>query len=107
MRDFELLIERCPENCDACRNSSKDDCLVWAVGAWNWTGDIGAEGWKVEGAPTAVTNCGGIPVLGGFGNFGANAKVTKTFDNLAAHFKLKVKMVFLKIDSWDNEHASL
>ena len=41
-------------------------------------------------------------MFGGFGVFGKGAAVSKKF-TLPPHYRLKIKMAFVKIDSWDNE----
>lgn len=44
----------------------------------------------------------GVPLYGGFDVFGKGAEMKITVD-LKPHYKIKVKTVFMKIDSWDNE----
>ena len=41
-------------------------------------------------------------MFGGFERFGAGASVTRTL-KLKPHYRLKIKMLFAKIDSWDGE----
>lgn len=43
-------------------------------------------------------------MLGGYGNMGKGTIVKHTVP-LPPHYKIKVKLVVLKIDSWDNEFA--
>lgn len=45
-------------------------------------------------------------MFGGSGVFGKGAAVNRKFD-LPPHYRIKVKMSFLKSDSWDNERATL
>lgn len=81
---------------------------MWDIEKWYWTDltEIGAEGWTVEGARPEKTACGGISMLGGFGLFGRGAIITNKL-KLPGHYRLKIKLLFAKIDSWDNERAIL
>lgn len=45
-------------------------------------------------------------MLGGFGLFGARALI-KNRIQLPPHYRLKIKLLFAKIDSWDNERGFL
>jgi len=55
-----------------------------------------------------VTCCGSLGcMLGGYEVLGSGAAVEKTFETLAAHTQLRVIFNFIKIDSWDYEHAYL
>lgn len=58
------------------------------------------------GASARATNCGGVALYGGFDVFGKGAEMKITVD-LKPHFRIRVKTIFMKIDSWDNEVASL
>ena len=66
------------------------------------------------GAQAKSSSCGGnskfinlgIPLHGGFNVYGAGAQMRITLD-LKPHYSIKVKFVFMKIDSWDNEVAFL
>jgi hypothetical protein len=55
--------------------------------------------------------CGGLgDIIGGYGKLGHNMSVQKTFGippgtPLPTHSKLRIELDFLRIDSWDGEHA--
>ena len=76
---------------------------MWDIVGTFWTKDdtLSNEGWTVDGGKDAGYNCGGIQMFGGFGNFGKTAKVSKKFE-LPPHYRLKIKLTYFKIDSWDN-----
>jgi len=61
-KNFELFIDRCPENCNACVNNNKDSCLMWDIVSSFWTKDdtLGNEGWTVDGGKDAGYSCAGI-----------------------------------------------
>ena len=46
-------------------------------------------------------------MLGGYDVLGKDDEVQKTFGPLAPHTQLRVTLSFIKIDSWDGEHAYL
>lgn len=73
---------------------------------WNWIklNGLSAEGWTVEKGKDATSECAGIEMLGGFGNFGVGAVVFKQFQ-MPPHYRVKVKLTFAKVDSWDNEEG--
>lgn len=48
----------------------------------------------------------GVPVFGGYKNLGKGSVLKQTVD-LPPHYRLKFKFTVLKIDSWDNEFATL
>lgn len=48
----------------------------------------------------------GIKLLGGFNVFGKGATVSRVFE-MEPHYRIKVKLTFAKIDSWDNEEGSI
>lgn len=64
-------------------------------------------GWTAEGvfnnAAKLCSMCGSTQIFGGFNLFGANAKVSRTYQNLPPHYKAKVTFNFWKIDSWNSE----
>jgi len=61
------------------------------------------EGWSIRGASTFIGECGGYTMIGGYGNFGAGAAMSRTFGHLPPHNQIRIKFQFWKIDSWDNE----
>ncbi|KAM3137913.1 hypothetical protein pb186bvf_009994 [Paramecium bursaria] len=110
IRDFSLSIEKCPDGCDACvEGDTTDKCNFWKVSQKFFTftqldGKQSNEGWQVTGQRAEATNCGGVPLFGGFDIFGKGAEMKITLD-LKPHYQIKAKFVFMKIDSWDNEVA--
>lgn len=43
-------------------------------------------------------------MFGGFNNFGKNAKLIKKLD-LPPHYRIKIKLTYFKIDSWDGHEG--
>lgn len=41
--------------------------------------------------------------MGGYNKFGANTYVERTVSGLPPHYSARVRLLFLKIDSWDSE----
>ncbi|CAD8125609.1 unnamed protein product [Paramecium sonneborni] len=65
------------------------------------------EGWWVQGSyGQQISDCGGVSLFGGFNAFGKGTKVSKLI-TIASHFKLRVSLQFMKIDSWDLEFLYL
>lgn len=52
-----------------------------------------------------VTDCGGTKLFGGFEKFGKDASVSKTFEDIPRHKRVRVLFELWKIDSWDGEDA--
>ena len=48
-----------------------------------------------------------VGILGGLSNFGAGAFVQKTYTSLPPHFKKRIRLRFVKIDSWENENVNV
>jgi len=63
---------------------------------------LGAEGWTLSGGKAEATECGGITLFGGYDKTGSKALISRQF-KLPGHYRLKIKLLFAKIDSWDNE----
>jgi len=59
--------------------------------------------WTLEGNNGVISSCGSTKLIGGYGNFGGGAKMTKTFTEIEKHTKLRIQLQVWKIDSWDNE----
>jgi hypothetical protein len=72
---------------------------------WSWVkDDVSSEGWKLRGGNDRSYECAGVSMYGGFNNFGVGAAIERSF-NLPPHYRIKIKLTFVKIDSWDNEWA--
>lgn|ERR1719265_1783783 len=77
-------------------------------GAQQWqlvyTDDFSATptGWNVGPAPAAVTQCGGVFMLGGFCKL-STGEVNKTFTGLPPHKQLRVTASYHFIDRWIGE----
>ena len=54
-------------------------------------------------AGTIITTCGTYRIVGGYNNFASGATASRSFTNLPSHYSARVKILFLKIDSWDSE----
>ena len=46
-------------------------------------------------------------LLGGSGVFGGNYDIVRTFSNIAPHYKIRIKILFLKIDFWNGQSFNL
>ena len=71
--------------------------------------ESGIDEWTSNVELSTTGQCGGLSsILGGFGVLGQGAWLEKTYD-LAAypHDELSLSLDFIKIDSWDNEEASV
>ena len=64
-------------------------------------------GWSATGATATTSSCGTHNLLGGYGSFGNGATVSKNFPIIVSHVEARVCIDFMKIDSWDNETASI
>jgi len=49
-------------------------------------------GWLLEGNNGIISDCAGTKLIGGYGNFGAGAKMSKTFTELGSHSKIKIQV---------------
>lgn len=56
-----------------------------------------------DGSSSRVTTCGAYRVVGGHGLFGQFAYAGRRLKNLPPHYSARIKLNFLKIDSWDEE----
>jgi hypothetical protein len=66
--------------------------------------ETGCDGWS----NCKTSKCGKYgSILGGYGNYGAGATTQKTFTVPAAAEYAKVELDFIKIDSWDDEKATV
>lgn len=63
---------------------------------------MGAEGWTVAGGAAEGTDCGGVVLFGGYDKTGKGTILTRSVQ-LPGHYRIKVKLMMAKIDSWDNE----
>ena len=79
---------------------------MWDLVATFWTKDdtLGNEGWLVAGGKDAGFSCAGIQMFGGFNNFGKGARVSKKID-LPPHYRIKIKVTYFKLDSWDGQEG--
>jgi hypothetical protein len=76
--------------------------------SWFWTDftALGAQGWVVENGRDGGSQCAGVNLLGGFNLYGKGARIRNKLA-LPPHYRLKVKVNYWKIDSWDNERGSV
>lgn len=105
-----MFIEKCPENCQLCTQSTLSTCQNTKLVSSSWVQNDSAQtadGWTVSNADAKGTSCAGIQIFGGYGVFGKGATVSKVFSSIPTHNKLVVRFQFWKLDSWDNEQAQL
>lgn len=107
-RDFTLTMRACPAGCVVCDNDNSSECLIWQNQEADWSiQNFNADGWEVVSGASQTSVCVGNQLFGGFNVFGANTYIKKTFSSLPVHQKLRIQVQFWKIDSWDDERASL
>ena len=64
--------------------------------------------WETNPSVVSMTTCGSYgPFSGGWGEFGRLAFARRRLFGLPPHEAVRVRLTFLKIDSWDNEQASV
>ncbi|CAD8106299.1 unnamed protein product [Paramecium sonneborni] len=106
-RNLVLMIEECPGLCQVCDYINVDDqCQKWIEFQNSWTSThinfMGQDGWISLGGINGATNCGGVPLIGGYKKFGQRQGLRKII-KLVPHYKLRLNVLWAKIDSWDNE----
>lgn len=110
-REFQIALEGCPDGCSLCTaGQAAGQCSVWKLFSESWTQSSGLtlEGWVPQGNfNPSSTNCAGVNLLGGFGQFGAGATLQKVFFNMPPHTQVYVMFQVWAVDSWDNERFSL
>ncbi|CAD8071148.1 unnamed protein product [Paramecium sonneborni] len=111
IRDFVISIEKCPDGCSACQFDDKtENCSFWQSFSSSWgalqSNLLGADGWEVTGGQTSSSDCGGVALYGGYQKMGGRFIVSKIL-KINPHYKLKIKVLWAKIDSWDNEAAQI
>ncbi|CAD8164368.1 unnamed protein product [Paramecium octaurelia] len=110
MRDFSIDVEKCPDGCLLCKlGDTINDCSNWKFVAksWDQLDIITADGWNVVNGLLEMTKCGPVALFRGFGKFGAGSIISTTFDIQYPHFKIKIFILWAKIDAWDNEAAQI
>ena len=55
------------------------------------------------GLGSRKSTCGALKVVGGFQKFGAGAFAERTLTGLVPHYSARIRLLFLRIDSWDAE----
>lgn len=50
-----------------------------------------------------LTTCGNYGLVGGYNKFGINVYVERTVSGLPPHYSARVRLLFMKLDSWDSE----
>jgi len=65
--------------------------------------DLG--GWTFSGTASSskITNCGGTSLVGGYNVSGQNAELKRKITGMPVHWRMKVLVDVMLIDSWDNE----
>ena len=87
---------------------SDDDANVvngqWYYTAFSWNLFTTNEGWAVVKPYSSpyIQNCGVTKVFGGYNILGSGSSLVKSVV-LPPHYKMKIKLKFFKIDSWDDE----
>ncbi len=77
-------------------------------GGWTLLSQDDFEGSAGGWSPNTITACGSYgKILGGYNTFGTGNTATRTFAVLPAHTDIRVKLDFIRIDSWDGENGWL
>lgn len=65
----------------------------------------GIDGWTIKGNSNGLvtSRCGSASLVGGFNVFGSGATASKEFV-VPAHYRLRLKVQFFKIDAWNDEY---
>ncbi|CAK93812.1 unnamed protein product (macronuclear) [Paramecium tetraurelia] len=108
-RNLEISIEQCPQSCQICdQGDVAETCQIWKSAANSWnaahTNFMGQDGWISINGISGSSKCGGVPLIGGYQRFGKNQGLSKTI-RLQPHYKLRLLVLWAKIDSWDNENG--
>ena len=71
--------------------------------------DVDNEGFSVINsyATPYCSTCGSYYVLGGAGSLSSGSKITKTYNDLLNHFRVRISFFFMKIDDWNGENVKL
>ncbi|CAD8092480.1 unnamed protein product [Paramecium primaurelia] len=64
------------------------------------------DGWEIQNGCQQKSYCASMPILGGQGCFGKGTILTRRL-NLPPHDKLKLKLRYIFIDTWDNEFTQI
>ncbi|CAD8189874.1 unnamed protein product [Paramecium octaurelia] len=108
-RNLEISIEKCPQSCQVCdQGDIAETCQIWKSVQNSWTAAhtnfMGLDGWMSINGISGSSKCGGVPLIGGYQRFGNNQGLSKTI-RLQPHYKLRLLVLWAKIDSWDNENG--
>jgi hypothetical protein len=64
--------------------------------------DTSTTSWTFSPSVSApVTTCGVYRIVGGLSKFDLHTSAQKTFSNLPPHYEARIRVLVLKIDSWD------
>ncbi|CAD8123956.1 unnamed protein product [Paramecium sonneborni] len=103
-RQVKIQLLSCPSQCGICHNDNVQECQNWNQEALSWFHiDTKLEGWILENGKEKAYECSGIVIFGGYENFGVKSTLSKSFINIAPHYKIMIKFTFWKIDLWDND----
>ncbi|CAD8120114.1 unnamed protein product [Paramecium sonneborni] len=108
--NLTLSVQKCPDGCVICGDGDRQDqCQVWLFGFKNLElrkyQELNIDGWNVENGKNQTSICG-IEVYGGYNNFGSKTILSKQFI-MKPHFKVRIQVQWVKIDSWDNEQGQM
>ncbi|CAD8096037.1 unnamed protein product [Paramecium sonneborni] len=109
--NLEIQVEKCQIGCQVCNyEDTFEECLLWQQFQNSWTSIqqnyLGQDGWASSSGISGTTECGGVPLIGGFNKFGQKLSLSKTI-KLRPHYKIRLLVLWAKIDSWDNEKAQI
>lgn len=77
---------------------------AWMYTAWAGNSFQDLEGWAIQNAYSTPywQYCGVNKMIGGFNILGAKSALVKSIP-LPPHYKMRIRVQFWKIDSWDGE----
>ncbi|CAD8195449.1 unnamed protein product [Paramecium pentaurelia] len=108
-KNLEISIQHCPQSCQVCdQGDIVEQCQIWKSFQNSWTAThknlMGQDGWVSINGISGSSKCGGVPLIGGYQKFGQNQGLSKII-KLQPHYKLRLLVLWAKIDSWDNEYG--
>ncbi|CAK70475.1 unnamed protein product (macronuclear) [Paramecium tetraurelia] len=112
IRDIIIYVDKCPDGCLLCKATDLTvQCLGWQVFHTSWAqlniNEISSDGWNVNFGIAEATQCGSTALFGGSNKFGVDTDLSQSFFNIPKHDKLRIQFLWTKIESWNQEAASM
>ncbi|CAD8103068.1 unnamed protein product [Paramecium primaurelia] len=105
-KNFKLFLYLCPPGCLVCiQSDSEFDCKSWVLTHTAYT-EIDytlfiTDGWTISYGDVNKQQCFMIPTICGNGVCGKDTVVSLNLINIPTHSQMKIKLKYLKIDSWE------